>query len=72
MAIKEPDYVMIIMTTYGTLDHLEGSDTQQRYKGVGGELVTKKFKYHKNFSNHFNYRHQVDDAKNWRHSPPSI
>ena len=24
MAIKETDYVMLMMTTYGTLDHLEG------------------------------------------------
>ena len=24
MAIKEPDYVMLMMTTYGTLEHLEG------------------------------------------------
>ena len=36
MSIKEPDYVMLMMTTYGTLEHLEGSDTQQRYKGGGG------------------------------------
>ena len=33
MAIKEPDYVMLMMITYGTLDHLKGSDTHQRYKG---------------------------------------
>ena len=26
IAIKEPDYVMLMMTTYGTLEHLEGSD----------------------------------------------
>ena len=40
MAIKDPDYVMLTMTTYGTLDHLEGQDTEQRYKREGGELVT--------------------------------
>ena len=28
MAIKEPDYVMSMMTTYGTLEHFEGLDTQ--------------------------------------------
>ena len=32
MAIKDPDYVMLMMTTYGMLEHLEGSDTQRRYK----------------------------------------
>ena len=36
MAIKDPDYVVLMMTTYGTLDNLEGLDTQRRYKGVGG------------------------------------
>ena len=36
MAIKEPDYVMLMMTTYGTLEHLEGLDTQRMYKGAGG------------------------------------
>ena len=41
MAIKDPDYVMLMMTYYGTLEHLERSDTQRRYKGAGGELVTK-------------------------------
>ena len=39
MAIKEPAYVMLMMTTDGTLEHLEGSDTQQRYKGGGGGVV---------------------------------
>ena len=26
ISLKEPDYVMLMMTTYGTLEHLEGSD----------------------------------------------
>ena len=41
MAIKDTDYVMLMMTTYGTLEHLEELNTQRRYKVVGGELVTK-------------------------------
>ena len=36
MAIKEPKYVMLMMATYGALEHLEGLYTQQRYEGVGG------------------------------------
>ena len=51
MAIKDPDYVMLTMTKYGTLEHLEGLDTQQRYKGAGGELVTKRLNYRKVFGN---------------------
>ena len=31
MAIKEPDYVMLMITTYGTLEYLEGSCSHQRY-----------------------------------------
>ena len=63
---------MLMMTTYGTLEHLEGSDTQRRYKVAGGNLVTKQFNYRDVFENHFNYRHQFDDKKNWRHSPISV
>ena len=36
MYIKEPDYVVLMMPTYGMLEHLEGSYTQRRYKGAGG------------------------------------
>ena len=72
MAIKYPNYVMLKMTTYGTLDHLEGSDTQQRYKEAGGELVTKQLKYREVFRNDFNYRHQVYNNNNCRYSPISV
>ena len=41
MAIKEPNYVMLTMTTYGTLEHLGGLDRHKRYKGACGELATK-------------------------------
>ena len=27
MAIQEPDYMMLMITTYGTLEHLEGLNT---------------------------------------------
>ena len=71
-AIKETDYVVLMMTTYGTLEHLEGPDTQRRYRGAGGELVTKLFNYREVFGNHFNYRHEVDDNNNWLYSPISV
>ena len=51
MVIKDPRYVMLIITTYGTLEHLEGSDTHRRYNGVGGESVTKQFNYYEVFRN---------------------
>ena len=72
MDIKDPDYVILMMTTYGTLEHLEGLDTQRRYKGDGGELMTKQFNYCEVFGNHFNYRNQVDNNNNQRHFPISV
>ena len=72
MDIKDTDYVILMVTKYEVLEHLEGLDTQQRYKGAGGDLVTKRFNYHEVFGNHFNYRHQVDENKNRRHYPISV
>ena len=64
--------MMLMMTTYGTLEHLEESDTHMRYKGVGGELATKRFNYREVFSNHFNYINKFDNKNNWRHYPISV
>ena len=68
MDIKETNYVMFMMAIYGTLENLEGLDTQRRYKRACGELVTKRFNYREVFGNHFNYRHTVEDNKNILHS----
>ena len=72
MAIKEPKYMMLMTTTYGTLDNLEVLDTQRRYKAAGGELVTKQFNYLGVFGYHFNYIHKVDDNNNRHHYPISV
>ena len=72
MAIKEPNYVMFMMTTYGTFEDLKRSDKHLRYKEAYGELVAKRFNYRDVFGDNFNYRHQVDDNKNWRHSNISV
>ena len=72
MDIKEIEYVMLIMKKYGTLENLEGSYTQRRCKGAGGELVTKLFNYREVFGNNFNYKHQVNNNKNSQNSPISF
>ena len=64
--------MVLMMTTFGMLEHLEGSYTQRRYKGVGGELVTKRFNYCEVFGNQFNYRHQVENNINCCHYPISV
>ena len=66
--MKEPDYVMKLMSTYGALTVDEGEPENVRY--VQGEKTT--FKYTKNFAYHFKYRHMVDDHNNLRHSTPTL
>lgn len=70
--MKEPEYVMKIMSTYGGLlenDHQK--ESLRKYK-VDGEDREKRFKYTIPFSNHFDYRHMVDDHNSIRHQVPSL
>ena len=69
MSLKDPDYFMRMMTSYGKLENLEGSNTHQRYKGSRRELVTKWFNYCEVFFNQFFHPHQVDDSSNHCDSP---
>ena len=66
-AMKEPDYVMSLMTTYGTLSR-EGC--KQTSRKVGTETV--HFSFPEVVNNHFKYRHAVDDHNSKRHSPISF
>ena len=66
--MKEPDYCMKLMSTYGGLTTLPEEPDVTRVEN--GEK--KIFKYTKNFSFHFRYRHMVDDHNNLRHSTPSF
>lgn len=67
MGMVEPDYVMYVMTTYGTLER-KGKTTERVWKEAG-ERKSAKFQYPEVISNHFLYRHCVDDHNNRRHSP---
>ena len=68
---KEPDYVMKIMSSFGTLNENVDHKTRRVYK-QDGQTITKTFNYIEPISNHFKYRHQIDDHNNRRHSPISI
>ena len=70
-AMKEEDYVMKLMTTYGSRIEVDDGWTQRNVT-EDGRQVKKRFKYHEPFYNHFKYRHQVDDHNNLRHSPISL
>jgi len=56
--MKEPDYVMSIMSTYGTLE-LAGGMHLREYEN-GGQKRQKTFAYPEVIYNHFQYRDSVD------------
>ena len=70
--MKEPEYVMKIMSTCGGLTVNDGQRESKRVVKKNGENETIRFKYTAPFSNHFDYRHVIDDHNNIRHMYPSI
>lgn len=70
--LKEPDYVMKVMSTYGGLVVKSGQEDSKRTWMEGDEEKTACFKYMEPFANHFDYRHLVDDHNLLRHMVPSI
>ena len=59
--MKELDYVMKIMSTYGGLTVQEDQRDSIRAYYENGEIKNCTFKYMIPFANHFLYRHMVDD-----------
>ena len=70
-AMKELDYVMSLMSTYGTNDRDNGKETQRDWK-EGPTMKSVTFKYPEVIHNHFMFRHAVDDHNGKRHSPISL
>ena len=70
-SMKEPDYVMNIMSTYGTCNETD-SKTKRIYKNENNEEVSVEFNYTEVFRNHYKFRHVVDDNNNNRMQPISI
>ena len=70
-SMKEPDYVMSIMSTYGTCN-VTDSSTKRIYKNENNEEVSVYFNYTEVFHNHYKFRHAVDDNNNNRMQPISI
>lgn len=65
--MKEPEYIMLMMTTYGTCERY-GKITKRNVNN--DEVIT--FQYPEVIANHFKYRHIVDDHNAKRHAPISI
>jgi hypothetical protein len=64
--MKEEDYVMMLMSTYGTLSR-EG---KERYRRVGVQRIT--FQYPELVYNHFQYRDAVDSHNARRMAPIAL
>ena len=68
-AMKEPDYTMKAISTYGTNERNQKHRTRRVYKAENKNQVTTSFNYPEVISNHFKFRHAVDDHNGRRHSP---
>jgi hypothetical protein len=65
--MKEPDYVMSLMSTYGTTSpKVDQRETNRHYRNAHGHDVMKTFQYPEVVANHYSYRGCVDDHNNKR------
>ena len=72
ICMKEPKYIMMMMTTYGTDQEINEANTERIVDLGNGRTERIRFKYTEIFYNHFNFRHAVDDHNNNRHQPISV
>ena len=61
--LKEPDYVMTLMSTYGSLNKL--ADQKESVRELNGE--TTRFYYNEVVGNHYRYRDAIDAHNAKRH-----
>ena len=71
-AMKEPDYVMMLMSMYSKLDTYSQKVTLCSWKESDGTIKKKTFKYPEVVDNHFLYHHSVDYHNLRPHSPMSF
>ena len=71
-AMKEPDYVMSVMSTYGALNNVDGSIIKRIWEDDNTEEKNATFNYTEVFHNHFAYRYVFDDNNNIRIQPLTI
>mmetsp|Transcript_333 Transcript_333/g.495 ORF Transcript_333/g.495 Transcript_333/m.495 type:complete len:83 (-) Transcript_333:218-466(-) len=68
--MKEPGYVMIMMSTYGTLEY-PGSPKYRSWLD-DGEKKQAMIRYPEVIHNHYLYQHVVDNHNGLRHAPISL
>ena len=64
-AMKEEEYVLMFMSTYGSL--LENEDQKLSYRSSSNGQPPISFKYKEVFGNHYKYRGSVDEHNSKRH-----
>ena len=67
-AMKEPDYVMMLMSTYGTLTRM--GETKKHYTENGMKKVTE-YKYPEVVFNHYRYQDMIHNHNSFRMHPIS-
>jgi Transposase IS4 len=70
--MKEPDYVMKLMATYGTNKEIESLSKRTVPNDNTRTTRTVSFHYTELFANHFAYRNAVDAHNQLRHQPISL
>ena len=73
-AMKDPDYVTILMSTFGALRPVEGEGARatRRVRDPDGQIQTVEFQYHEPFYYYFRCRGSVDCHNAKRHKPISL
>ena len=71
-AMREPDYVMKLVSIYGTNELQADHCTKRIYEDSQKDTVTTIFCYPEVVSNCFKFRHTMDDHNTRRHAPISL
>ena len=69
--MKEPDYTLMFMATYGS-ENRQGKEQTQKYVEEKGEASTVKFKYPEVCHNHYAYQDSVDNHNGRRMYPIAL
>ena len=67
--MKELDYIMKLMPTYGTNEQISSHKTKHNYMNSERKKVSDTFNYPEVVSNHSKYRYSMDDHNLKRHAP---
>ena len=70
-AMKEPDYTMMLMATYGTTTRV-GEQKRRHYRTDDGVKKVAEFQYPEIVHNHYSFRDMIDNHNSYRMHPISM